>query len=432
MASSTAARLTALAATCLVAACSSTPTTPPGPITLAIVNAAVWTGDAERPTAEAVAVSGDRIAAVGTSAEIRALTSPATEVVDAGGQFLVPGFIDSHVHFLDGGFRLASVQLRDARTREEFVARIGAFAKTVPAGTWITGGDWDHQLWGGEQPARDWIDAVTPDHPVWVNRLDGHMALANSAALLAAGVTRAAGHVTGGEIVRDGRGELTGLLKDNAMDLVQAKMPAPSAAMQDRALDAAMHYVAEQGVTSVHHMGSWDDLDTFTRAHRAGRLGTRIYAAVPLPTWQRLADTVRAKTYGPDGRGDAWLRIGLLKGFVDGSLGSHTAAFIEPFTDAPATAASSSTRPRTSPPGSAAPTRPGFRWRSTPSATAPTRPCSTSTTASATRAGCATAGSASSTRSTSPRPTSSASAPCTSSPACSPTTPSTMGDGPRR
>lgn len=318
-----------------LAGCTSRPTPPSGPVTLAIVNAVVWTGDAERPGAEAVALAGDRIAAVGTAAEIRALTTAATEVIDAGGQFLVPGFIDSHVHFLDGGFRLASVQLRDARTREEFVARIGAFAKTVPAGTWITGGDWDHQLWGGEQPTRAWIDAVTPDHPVWVNRLDGHMALANSAALAAAGVTRAVGNVTGGEIVRDARGELTGLLKDNAMDLVQAKMPPPSAELQDRALDAAMRYVAEQGVTSVHHMGTWDELDTFTRAHRAGRLGTRIYAGVPLSTWQRLADTVRAKTYGPDGRGDTWLRIGLLKGFVDGSLGSHTAAFLEPFTDAP-------------------------------------------------------------------------------------------------
>ena len=154
----------------------------------------------------------------------------------------------------------------------EFVARIAAFAKTVPAGTWITGGDWDHQLWGGELPRREWIDAATPDHPVWVNRLDGHMALANSAALQAAGVTRAMQDVSGGEIVRDARGEPTGLLKDNAMELVAAKMPPPTAEMQDRALDAAMRYVAEQGVTSVHHMGTWNELEVFTRARKAGRL----------------------------------------------------------------------------------------------------------------------------------------------------------------
>jgi len=312
-------------------------------VTLAIVNARVWTGDPGRPSTDAVAVSGDRITAVGTNDEIRRLAGlPAgasakagLEIVDAGGQFLVPGFIDSHVHFLEGGSRLASVQLRDAKTREEFAARIGAFAKTVPAGTWITGGDWDHQLWGGELPERAWIDSVTPDHPVWVNRLDGHMALANTAALSATGVTRAAKDVSGGEIVRDPRGELTGLLKDNAMDLVASKMPPPTADMQDRALEAAMRYVGEQGVTTVHQMGSWDDLAVLDRANKAGKLRTRVYAAVPLNTWERLAEAVKARTYGPDGRGDQWLRVGGLKGFVDGSLGSHTAAFHEPFTDAP-------------------------------------------------------------------------------------------------
>ncbi len=320
----------------MLAACSpAPPSAPASGVTLAIVNARVWTGDPENPSAEAVAVAGDRLAAVGTTAHITAMAAGA-EIIDAQGQFLVPGFIDTHVHFLEGGSRLASVQLRDAATREAFAERIGAFAKTVPAGTWITGGDWDHQLWGGELPRRDWIDAVTPDHPVWVNRLDGHMALANSAALRATGVTAGVTDVSGGEIVRDARGELTGLLKDNAMDLVGARMPPPTNDMQDRALGAAMQYVGEQGVTTVHQMGTWADLDVIARAHAAGRLDTRIYAAVPLDTWQRLADAVTARTYGGDeGRGDAWLRVGVLKGFVDGSLGSHTAAFDEPFTDAP-------------------------------------------------------------------------------------------------
>jgi predicted amidohydrolase YtcJ len=304
-------------------------------VTLAILNAVVWTGDPARPEAEAVAVAGDRIVGVGTSEQIRAMAG-AAEVIDAGGQFLVPGFIDSHVHFIEGGARLASVQLRDAASREEFAARIAAFAKTVPEGTWITGGDWDHTLWGGELPRRDWIDEVTPDHPVWVNRLDGHMALANSAALAAVGLTRDVEDIEGGEILRTADGEITGLLKDNAMGLVDGKMPPPTDEMADRALDAAMRYVAAQGVTSVHHMGSWDDLEVFTRAWRAGRLGTRINAAVPLSSWQRLADTIASGAYGgPAGRGDDWLRIGNLKGFVDGSLGSHTAAFEEPFADAP-------------------------------------------------------------------------------------------------
>ncbi|HEX4932229.1 MAG TPA: amidohydrolase, partial [Gemmatimonadaceae bacterium] len=164
---------------------------------------------------------------------------------------------------------------------------------------------------------------------------DGHMALANTAALRAAGVADAVRDIAGGEIVRDGAGRPTGLLKDNAMSLVDAKVPAPPEALSDRALDAAMKYVAAQGVTAVHHMGTWNDLDVLERAWRAGRLSTRIYAAVPLATWERLRETIAAKRFGPEGRGDAWLRVGLLKGFVDGSLGSHTAAMLEPFSDAP-------------------------------------------------------------------------------------------------
>ena len=304
-------------------------------MTLAVVNARVWTGDTKAPWAEAIAVRGEQIAAVGSSEEIRRLAG-ATTPIDAAGRLVLPGFIDSHVHFVDGGFRLASVQLRDARTRAMFVERIRAFAATVPAGTWIQGGDWDHSLWGGELPARDWIDAVTPDHPVWINRLDGHMALANSAALKAAGVTRTTKDIAGGEIVRGPGGEPTGLLKDNAMSLVDRVVPPPSDAMRDRALAAAMKYVAAQGVTSVHNMGTWDDLGTFVRAKQTNALGTRIYAVVPLDSWERLAGVVAKKEYGgPDGRGDDWLRVGGLKGFVDGSLGSHTAAFHEPFDDAP-------------------------------------------------------------------------------------------------
>jgi hypothetical protein len=298
---------------------------------LVVLHGTVWTGVPGAPDAQALAVRGGRIVAVGRDAEVQRLAGPRTRVVDARGRMVVPGFVDSHVHFVTGGFSLASVQLRDARTREEFIRRIRDFARTVPAGTWITEGNWDHSLWGGELPRREWVDSVTPEHPVWISRLDGHMALANSAALRAAGVTRAVEDVEGGEIVRGPGGELTGIFKDNAMGRVDRAVPPPSAVMRDRALDAAMRYVAEQGVTGVHHVGGWDDLAVFRRAHAAGRLRTRIYAAVPLDSWERLRDTVAAR-----GRGDAWLRIGGLKGYVDGSLGSHTAAFHRPFTDAPA------------------------------------------------------------------------------------------------
>jgi predicted amidohydrolase YtcJ len=297
---------------------------------LVVLHGTVWTGVPGAPDAQALAVRGGRIVAVGRDAEVRRMAGPRTRVVDARGKMVVPGFIDSHVHFVTGGFSLASVQLRDASTREEFVRRIRDFARTVPAGTWITEGNWDHSLWGGELPRREWIDSVTPDHPVWISRLDGHMALANGAALRAADVTRATANVEGGEIVRGADGEPTGILKDNALGLVERAVPPPAAAMQDRALDAAMKHVAEQGVTGVHHVGGWGDLAVFRRAHAAGRLRTRIYAAVPLDSWERLRDTVAAR-----GRGDAWLRIGGLKGYVDGSLGSHTAAMHRPFTDAP-------------------------------------------------------------------------------------------------
>ena len=296
---------------------STTTTIEPTP-TLAIVNARVWTGDSRRPWADAVLVTGDRIAVVGSSAEVRKAVRPLTRVIDASGAMLTPGFIDAHVHFLDGGFGLTSVQLRDARTREEFISRIRTHAATMPPGAWMLNGDWDHQNWGGELPRKDWIDSVTPNTPVFIRRLDGHMSLANSAALRAAGVTR------------DASGEPTGIFKDNAASLIWRAVADPTPAQQDAALDAAMQYVAQQGVTSVHNMGSWGDLAVFERAANAGRLRTRIYAAVPLSSWERLRDTVAAR-----GNGDEWLHIGGLKGFVDGSLGSHTAAMLAPFSDAP-------------------------------------------------------------------------------------------------
>lgn len=300
------------------------------PVSLAVVNARVWTGDPSRPWVDGLAVRGDRLAAAGSSAEVRKLAGSSARVVDARGAFVAPGFIDSHVHFLPGGFRLGWVQLRDARTPEEFVRRVAGRARALPPGSWILGGDWDHENWGGELPRRDWLDAVTPDNPVWITRLDGHMALANGAALSAAGIDRHSQSPEGGQIVRDEAGEPTGVLKDTAMELVSRAVPPPDASAEDAALDAAMRYVAAQGVTTVHHMGTWEELAVFERAHAAGRLRTRIRAAVPIHDWRRLRDLVAER-----GRGDDWLSIGAVKGFVDGSLGSHTAAFLEPYEDAP-------------------------------------------------------------------------------------------------
>lgn len=314
-------------ATTLASACARTDN---AQITLAIINAKIWTGDTLQPWAEAMAMSDSHVSAIGTTVEISEHLTDAARVIDAKGALVTPGFIDSHVHFFDGGFALASVQLRDAGTRAEFIRRIAEFAKTIPKGMWIRNGDWDHTNWGGELPTRQWIDSVTPDNPVWINRLDGHMSLANSAALTAANVTRTVADVPGGAIVRDASGALTGIFKDNAMGLVDAAQPPRSDAEWDRALDTAMTYVAERGVTSVHHMGTWDALAALKRARRTGALRTRIVAQVELQTWARLRDEV-----AQNGNGDEWLRIGGLKGFVDGSLGSHTAAMNAPFTDSP-------------------------------------------------------------------------------------------------
>ena len=288
-----------------------------------------WTGNTAKPWAEALAMRGDSIIAVGSEADMKSYEgkNTVTNRIDSGG-LIVPGFIDTHTHFVEGGFRLSSVQLRDAKTKEEFSQRIKSFAETLAPGTWITGGDWDHENWGGELPDREWIDAFTPNNPVWINRLDGHMSLANSAALKAASITEQVASVAGGTIVRDKRGRITGVFKDNAMNLIDAHVPEAPAELEYRALEAAMNYVAERGVTSVHNMSRY--MAAFERAHAANKLRTRIYAGMPLSQWRELKNKIDKQ-----GRGDKWLRIGCLKGFVDGSLGSHTAAFFKPFTDSP-------------------------------------------------------------------------------------------------
>ena len=297
---------------------------------MVVRDARVWTGNADLPWAGAIATRGDSILAVGDTGEMTRLIGPDTEVIDVAGQMVVPGFIDTHVHFVSGGAGLASVQLRDAASPDEFAARIAEFAERSTPGEWIMYGDWDHEMWGGELPHRDWIDELTPDNPVWVSRLDGHMALANSMALELAGVDADTPDMAGGEIVRDDDGRPTGVLKDNAMNPVFEVIPDSSHAQIDRAVAAAMAHMSRNGVTTVHDMAAWDSLDAYRRAHARQAMSTRIYSVVPLSDWERLRDEVELH-----GNGDDWLRIGGLKGFMDGSLGSHTAAFLEPFTDAP-------------------------------------------------------------------------------------------------
>ncbi|MCA9736482.1 MAG: amidohydrolase family protein [Gemmatimonadetes bacterium] len=292
----------------------------------------VWTGAADAGRAEALAILDGRILAVGSAAELAPLVGPTTEVLELEGRTVLPGFIDAHVHFITGGFQLASVDLRGARSPEEFSRRIAAFAATVEPGTWITGGSWDHEAWGGMLPDRSWIDSVTPEHPVFVSRLDLHMAVANTRALERAGVEADAVDPPGGTLVRDVEGRLTGVFKDEAMALIDRAIPAPTDAQLDRALAAAAQHALSLGVTQVHDMGTWAHFDTYRRAHQAGRLPLRVYAVVPMSTGPRLADLV-----SQEGRGDPRLWWGGLKAFVDGSLGSTTAWFHEPYTDEPGT-----------------------------------------------------------------------------------------------
>lgn len=299
------------------------------PAEMIIVNAKFWTGNDKQPVAEAMAVSGDTIVAVGSRKEVMKHSSGDETVIDFGGRFVTPGFIDSHVHLLQGGSNLASVQLRDASTPEEFISRIRDYAAMQKPGTWILGGDWDGMGWES-LPRKEWIDSVTRDNPVFVSRLDGHMALANSLAMKMAEVDPGVKDVSGGTIERDGRGEPTGIFKDNAMDLISVKIPEQSEEEIDRALVAAMNYLASNGVTSVHGVDAAAYADAIDRVRARGEQITRIYYLKTIGRWDELKEQIER-----EGRGDRWVSTGGVKGFVDGSLGSHTAAFIEPYSDLP-------------------------------------------------------------------------------------------------
>jgi predicted amidohydrolase YtcJ len=301
---------------------------------LVIVNANVRTMDAKQSSAQAVAVYGNRIAAVGATEEIKRLAGARTRVVDAKGALVLPGFNDSHVHFLSGGFQLASVDLRDAPTPQEFAERIRRFAASLPKERWITGGDWDHERWpGAPLPTKELIDSFTADRPVFVNRLDGHMALANSYALKLAGITRDTPDPPGGLIVRDPKtGEPTGILKDAAQTPVYNAVPEPSLDEKLEAGRAATNHAASHGVTSVQDMSAGTSVGVYQVMLARGELRTRVYAVSPLPDWERLGRVGVLRAFGGD-----MLRIGGLKGFADGSLGSTTALMFEPYNDAPDT-----------------------------------------------------------------------------------------------
>jgi predicted amidohydrolase YtcJ len=306
---------------------------------LILINAKVWTGNPAQPIAQAVALDGPSILAVGDNAAIRKLAGPDTRILDLGGRLLLPGFNDAHVHFLIGGGSLTTVQLGTANSPAEFQQRIAQFAKTLPRGAWLRNGLWDHQRWTPALlPNHQLIDDATGDHPAFLWRLDGHMALANAQAMKLASIDRNTKDVPGGEIERDEDGNPTGIFKDAATALVDRIIPPPSPEEQDQAMEAAMREAAAHGVTSVQNMaGSSEDRsqpDTFRefqKFERAGKLTVRIYEAFPVRDWKMLVDPGIVTPFGSQ-----HLRIGNLKAFADGALGSETAWMDEPFTNNPA------------------------------------------------------------------------------------------------
>jgi hypothetical protein len=310
----------------------------PPPADLAIGNAQIWSGMHRRKpgTAEptAVAVIGDTIVAVGNDAQIQARIGPNTKVIDAQGRRVIPGITDSHVHLVSGGFSLVRLSLRDVRSREEFVRAVEGAAKSAEEGDWVRGRGWSVESWDKpESPKKAWLDPVTGDKPAFLNRMDGHQAIVNSAALKLAGIDRnGPADPVGGEIERDpATREPTGILKESAMGLVSKFIPEPTAEARLDALLRAANHANSLGVTSAHDMSDLDDVPAFREAARLNLLTVRITAFVSVSDWPAHLDrVVKLKEETAD---DAWVRVAGFKGYMDGSLGSRTAYMREPFAD---------------------------------------------------------------------------------------------------
>ncbi|HTR26838.1 MAG TPA: amidohydrolase [Terriglobales bacterium] len=307
-------------------------------VDLILTGGKIWTENPAQPEAEAVAIAHRQIVFVGSSKDAIGLKEPETKVIDLRGRRVVPGFGDAHVHFYYGGSSLTSVQLRNAKSREEMRDRIAKFAASRAKGEWILLGEWDPQAWDSPAlPTHELIDDVTPHNPVFVNRVDAHTMLTNSLAMKLAGVDRNTPDVAGGVIGRDAQGNPTGIVIDAAKSLIERVIPKPTVPQLAEALYAAQQHAFKFGVTAVHDMGfvgsraAESSADLF-RAYQSllatGKLKIRTTLYTPLPQWQKLANLGVQACFGND-----TMQIGGLKGFSDGSLGSSTAWFLQPYTD---------------------------------------------------------------------------------------------------
>jgi predicted amidohydrolase YtcJ len=304
------------------------------PADLVVVNARIYTADAGRPAAQALAVRGDRLAFVGDSAGALALRGATTRVVDLGGRTVLPGLVDAHGHLLGLGLALRNVDLTATRSLDEVVARVVARARATPKGQWIVGRGWDQNDWGDTRfPTHERLSQAVPDHPVWLERVDGHAALANAAAMRAAGVTAAARDPEGGRVERDASGAPAGVFVDNAQRLVERAIPAPTREEQRAALRAAAAELHRHGLVGVHDAGEPRAvIELMEEMAGRGELDLRAYVMV--------ADDSSAIRYyfgrGPRaalGGGRLWVRS--VKLYADGALGSRGAALLEPYSDDP-------------------------------------------------------------------------------------------------